>query len=158
PQARLHTQFPGTGQPGDAAFDTFYAGQFPSLVDFPKQQALNRDALVALLDKIGPAILLTHAQSGAFAWPVGDARPQPVKAIIAGEPSGPPVRDVEMRGGNDFYVEAPRTKPFGLGDVPLTFDPPLPPETSLEFVRQDAPERPDRVRCWQQKEPTRRLV
>ena len=30
--------------------------QFPSLVDFAKQQELNRDAGVALLDKIGPAI------------------------------------------------------------------------------------------------------
>src|SRR4030088_401031 len=25
PQARLHTQFPGTGKPGDPAFDAFYA-------------------------------------------------------------------------------------------------------------------------------------
>ena len=75
PQARLHTQFPGTGKPGDPAFDAFYATQFPSIVDFAKQQALNRDALVALLDKIGPAILLTHSQSGAFGWPVADARP-----------------------------------------------------------------------------------
>src|SRR5215813_5839717 len=27
PQARLHTQWPGTGMPGDAAFDQFYASQ-----------------------------------------------------------------------------------------------------------------------------------
>src|SRR5712692_9221886 len=40
PQARLHTQFPGTGKPGDPAFDAFYATQFPSIVDFAKQQEL----------------------------------------------------------------------------------------------------------------------
>src|SRR3977135_1803336 len=57
PQAHLHTQWPGDGKPGDAAFDQFYASQFPSLVDFATQQALNRDAAVALLDRIGPAVL-----------------------------------------------------------------------------------------------------
>ena len=36
---------------------------------------LTRDALVALLDKIGPSILLTHSQAGAFTWPVADMRP-----------------------------------------------------------------------------------
>src|SRR5215472_4122874 len=34
PQAQLHTQWPGTGQPGDPSFDQFYDSQFPSLVDF----------------------------------------------------------------------------------------------------------------------------
>jgi hypothetical protein len=57
PQAHLHTQWPGAGQPGDPAFDQFYASQFPSLASFPRQQQLNRDALVALLDRIGAAIL-----------------------------------------------------------------------------------------------------
>src|SRR5215469_17608225 len=67
PQAHLHTQWPGAGKPGDPSFDQFYASQFPSLADFPLQQALNRDAAVALLDRIGPAVLLVHSQSGAFA-------------------------------------------------------------------------------------------
>src|ERR1044072_4870482 len=30
PQAHLHTQFPGSGKPGDPAFDAFYATQVPS--------------------------------------------------------------------------------------------------------------------------------
>ena len=64
-----------TGQPGDPAFDQFYESQFPSIVDFAKQQEINTNALVALLDKIGPSILLTHSQSGAFGWPVADRRP-----------------------------------------------------------------------------------
>src|SRR5215475_10299368 len=33
PQAHLHTQWPGTGKPGDPSFDQFYASQFPSLVN-----------------------------------------------------------------------------------------------------------------------------
>jgi pimeloyl-ACP methyl ester carboxylesterase len=93
PQAVLHTQWPGTGVEGDPVFDQFYAQNFPSLTSFPRQQELNRDAGAALLDRIGPAIVLTHSQSGTFGWLVADARPNLVKGVVAMEPSGPPVYD-----------------------------------------------------------------
>jgi pimeloyl-ACP methyl ester carboxylesterase len=157
PQAHLHTQWPGEGKAGDPAFEQFYASQFPSIVSFPKQQELNRDALIALLDKIGPAILLTHSQSGAFQWPVADARPSLVKALIAVEPSGPPVHDTENTGAPDWFKDAERTKLSGLGEVALNYDPPLTAGDKLEFVRQDQPDKPDLVRCWRQKEPARQL-
>ena len=41
PQAHLHTQFPGTGKPGDPAFDAFYASQVPSLAEDRKSTRLN---------------------------------------------------------------------------------------------------------------------
>jgi pimeloyl-ACP methyl ester carboxylesterase len=154
PQAHLHTQWPGTGRPGDAVFDQFYASQVPSIADFAKQQALNRDAGIALLDRIGPAILLTHSQSGAFGWPIADARPNLVKAIVAVEPSGPPVHDVEFKGAPDWFADAAKTKPSGLGEVPLTYDPPGAPE----FVREDAADAPELAHCWLQKGPARQLV
>jgi pimeloyl-ACP methyl ester carboxylesterase len=157
PQAHLHSQWPGAGKPGDPAFDQFYASQFPSIVSFPKQQELNRDALIALLDKIGPAILLTHSQSGAFGWPVADARPKLVKAIVAVEPSGPPVHDIENTGEPDWFKDAERTKPSGLGEVPLGYDPPLAGDAKLDVERQDKPDKPDLVRCWLQREPARKL-
>ena len=157
PQAHLHTQWPGSGEAGDPHFDQFYASQFPSIVSFPKQQELNRDALVALLDKIGPAILLTHSQSGAFGWPVADARPSLVKALVAAEPSGPPVHNIENIAAPDWFRDAAATKLSGLGDVPLTYDPPLAGDAKLEFVRQDQPDKPELVRCWRQQEPARRL-
>src|ERR1700691_3287101 len=75
PQAVLHTQWPGTGEPDDPATIQLAASQMPAIADFNEQQILNRDALIALVDKIGPAILLTHSQAGAFGWPVADARP-----------------------------------------------------------------------------------
>lgn len=157
PQAHLHTQWPGTGLPGDQSFDQFYASQFPSLVDFPLQQKLNRDAAVALLDRIGPAVLLVHSQSGAFAWPVADKRPGLVKAIIAVEPNGPPAHDVEFKGAPEWFADNPRLKAYGLGDVPLTYDPPV-GTAGLTFVREDSPQSPDAVRCWAQAEPARKLV
>jgi len=95
PQAHLHTQWPGKGEPGDPVFDQFQASQVPSIENFTLQQTLNRDAIIALLDKIGTAILLTHSQSGAFGWPVADARADLVKAILAVEPNGPPFFNVD---------------------------------------------------------------
>jgi pimeloyl-ACP methyl ester carboxylesterase len=154
PQAHLHTQWPGTGEPGDPIFDQFYASQMPSVADFAKQQEINRDAGIALLDKIGPAILLTHSQSGAMGWPIADARPNLVKAIVAVEPSGPPVHDIEFKGAPDWFADAEKTKISGLGEVPLTYDPPGAPE----FVREDKADGPDLVRCWAQKGAARQLV
>jgi pimeloyl-ACP methyl ester carboxylesterase len=161
PQAHLHTQFPGAGpgkgMPGDPVFEQFYASQVPSITNFAEQQRLNRDALIALLDKIGPAILLTHSQSGSFGWPVADARPSLVKAIVAVEPSGPPVHDTLFHGAPDYFSDAEPTKLSGLGEVPLTYSPPVTADSPLKFVRQDQPDAPGLVRCWAQQEPARTL-
>ena len=157
PQAAKHTQWPGAGKPGDPAFEQFYASQFPSLVSFPKQQELNRDAGIALLDKIGPAILMTHSQSGTFHWPIADARPNLVKAIVAVEPNGPPVFETEFKGAPEWFADMGDKKSSGLGEAPLTYDPPLKPGEELAFVKQDKPDAPDLVRCWQQTEPARKL-
>jgi pimeloyl-ACP methyl ester carboxylesterase len=158
PQARLHTQWPGTGVPGDPTFDQFMAQQMPSINSLPKQQELNRDAGAALLDKIGPAILLTHSQAGAFGWPIADARPKLVKAILAVEPSGPPVHDANYLGAPTWFGEGPLTKPWGLSAVPLTYSPPVADPSELKFVEQDKAEAPDLMRCWRQQEPARQLV
>ena len=53
-----------------------------------------RDGLVALLERIGPAVVLTHSRSGPFGWLVADARPDLVHAILAVESNGPPFFEV----------------------------------------------------------------
>jgi pimeloyl-ACP methyl ester carboxylesterase len=158
PQAKNHTQFPGTGQAGDAAFDNFQKSQMPSLADFTLQQKINRDAGVALLDKIGPAILLTHSQAGAFGWPIADARPQLVKGIVAVEPNGPPVKTVNNIGAPNWFTEGADSREFGITDVPLAYDPPLKDGEKLNFVKQDKPDAPDVVACWSQAAPARKLT
>ena len=158
PQAHLHTQWPGSGVAGDPVFDQFFAQSYPSLASFPRQQELNRDAGAALLDRIGPAILFTHSQSGTFGWLVADARPDLVKAIVAMEPSGPPVHDNVTKGAPDWFEDGPFTKPFGLTAAPLAYDPPLATPDDMRFVRQETPDAVDRVRCWEQAEPARKLV
>jgi len=157
PQAKRHTQWPGTGKAGDRNFDAFYASQFPSLTDNETSQRINRDAAVALLDKIGPAIVLTHSQSGAYGFLIADARPKLVKALISIEPNGPPVYETDLKGPPDWFADTGKRKPYGLGLVPLTYDPPLKAEEELAFVRQDKPDAPGLVRGWLQAEPARKL-
>jgi pimeloyl-ACP methyl ester carboxylesterase len=170
PQARLHTQWPGEGKPGDPTFDQFYASQVPSLDDFTLQQVVNRDAILDLLAKIGPSILLTHSQSGAFGWPVADARPDLVKAIVAVEPNGPPFYNVENIGAPGWFRDAPdiqrdiqrgrgpsAARPWGPTADPLTYSPRAEKASDLSIVRQDKADGPDLSRCWLQRQPARQL-
>ena len=158
PQAHLHTQWPGPAVPGDMVFDQFYASQMPSIQDFTLQQQLNREAIVALLEKIGPSILLTHSQSGAFGWPVADSRPGLVKAILAVEPNGPPFFNVENVPAPEWFrMAAVQARPWGVTAVPLVYSPSAAQASELTIVQQDKPDGPDLVRCWLQKAPARQL-
>ena len=157
PQAHLHTQWPGSGAPDDPVTLQMTGSYVPEMKDFAKSQFLNRDALVALLDKIGPAILLVHSQAGAFAWPVADARPDLVKAIVGVEPNGPPVHSVELVGAPDWFKEGPVALPYGITAVPLSYAPAVKDASELKFVREERADAPDLVTCWRQAEPARQL-
>jgi len=150
PQARKHTQWPGTGRRGDPVFDAFHATQVPFLADQVETQRLALAAGCALLDRIGPAVVMTHSQSGTFGWLLADARPHLVKAVVALEPAGPPFE-------NRIVLEG-RARAWGLADLPLAYDPPAADPSELAIEQQTAPDRPDFVRCWRQKPPARRLT
>lgn len=157
PQAAQHTQWPGAPRKGDAAYDQFIASQAPSLADYALQQRVNSAACIALLDRIGRSIVMVHSQSGAFGWVIADQRPEKVAALIALEPNGPPVRDVENLGAPDWFEDTGRWKISGLGDVQLTWEPPLREGETLAWTREEAPQKKDCVRCWSQSAPARRL-
>src|SRR6185436_8942635 len=55
PQAKRHSQWPGTGVPGDPTFDQFFASQMEDIADVNAIERLNREAGIALLDRMGPA-------------------------------------------------------------------------------------------------------
>jgi pimeloyl-ACP methyl ester carboxylesterase len=157
PQAHLHTQWPGTGEPDDPATMQLASGQLPAIADFTRQQYLNRDALLALLEKIGPSILLVHSQAGAFGWPVADARPDLVKALLAIEPNGPPGRNLDFVGAPDFFKEGALALTFGITSVPITYAPAVSDANELSFVKEDKPDGADLATCWKQTEPARQL-
>jgi pimeloyl-ACP methyl ester carboxylesterase len=175
PQAHLHTQWPGKAEPGDPTYDNYASSNFASMEDREAQTAMNVHALSALLDKIGPAIVFVHSQAGQYAWPLAQERPMLVKAIVGVEPSGPPVHDLVVKGGeprfgvtfdaatkqdqaDDQFRDSPELKRYGLGDHPLTYAPAISAQAPLEFVRQEKADGPDLARCWRQKEPAKTLV
>jgi pimeloyl-ACP methyl ester carboxylesterase len=173
PQAALHTQWPGKGEPGEPAFDQYASSEAQGMENRVLQTQMNVDALAALLDRIGASIILVHSQSGAYAWPLTQARPGLVKAIVAAEPAGPPVHDVVVHSAqrfdvgwdkavkqteDDYYRDNPGVKPYGLTSIPLTYVPAVTPKSPLSFVQQEKPERRDLARCWRQAEPARKLV
>lgn len=157
PQAHLHTQWPGGSGLDDAAVQQLVSSQLPSIKDFHRQQELNTVGLIALVDKIGPAILLVHSQAGAFVWPVADARPDLVKGILAIEPNGPPVHNVDFIGAPDWFKYGGVALSYGVTDVPLTYAPPVKDASELRFVQQEKADAPDLARCYAQVEPARQL-
>ena len=89
PQAKLHTQWPGKAEPGDPTYDNYAASNFAGLDDRDAQSAMNVHALTLLLDRIWPSIVFVHSQAGQYAWPLAQARPALVKAIVGIEPEDP---------------------------------------------------------------------
>lgn len=154
PQAKSHTQWPGEGakkgQMGDPVFDQFYASQVEFLASNAETQQRVQEAGVALLDRIGPAVLLTHSQAGPFGWLLADQRPQLVKGIVAVEPNAPPIQASPVFGAGKQLA-------WGITDTAITYEPPVKDAVELVVEQQAAPDRPDLVACWQQKAPARQL-
>ena len=154
PQAKLHTQWPGDGpdkgRKGDPIFDAFYATQVETVISNEETQQRNKDAGAALLDRIGPAIVLTHSQSGSFGWLIADARPRLVKAVIAIEPAGPPF-EATINGTG-------KARAWGPTDIPITYDPPVTDPSEIAVEREAKADGPDLFVCWMQKAPARQLI
>ncbi len=158
PHAHLHTQWPGSGTAGDAAFDQFYASQVESMSDVGAGELMMRTAGSALLDRIGPAILLTHSQSGPLGWTIADARPRLVKGIVAVEPNGAPVYEIKFTGAPDYFEDDVLARPWGITRHALTFSPPAAAASEMRFVKQAQADGPGLARCWLQAEPARQLT
>jgi len=160
PQAALHTQWPGTGLAGDPAFDALYASQVPAQNNATLQAGYNNASYAALLDKIGPAMVIAHSQGGPFAWKLADVRPHLVKALVALEPEGPAFENYASTPFDPTYIRpaANRNRPFGLTLLPIAYEPPIGSDASL-LVREDVGAPNANVSsCIRQAEPPRRLV
>ena len=154
PQAKKHTQWPGTGRIGDKTFDDFARTQVQFLAG-PRQETLTRDANVALLDTINtPVILLTHSQGGAFGWLIADARPHLVKAIVTVEPAAPPIKGVDT--AKLVYSDGGGLS-WGVANSAITYEPAASTPSDLQTMLETTPPQPGKVACYVQREPARTL-
>lgn len=118
PQAKLHTQWPGTGYMGDHTFDRLFASGVPMIKSQEKQETAAKEALVALVDRIGrPGVMFSHSNSGGVPYLVADARPRLVRLIVSLEPKGPPL------SGGGFNPGVGNQ--WGVCQAPITWDPPV---------------------------------
>ncbi len=154
PQAKRHDQWPGVGRAGDPVFDQFFASQVEYASGAVSADLVAR-AGAALLDRVGPAVIVTHSQAGAFGWAIGELRPDRVRGIVALEPSGPPFASAPPPWGDGDPARIAR--PEGLTTTPLAYDPPLAEGEALarEWVSSNDPELSG---CWRQATPARRLA
>lgn len=100
-----------------------------------------RQAGADLLDKIGPAIIITHSAGGPFGLLVAEARPNLVKATIMIEGGGQP-----FGGGNRW----------GVSSIPVTYDPPVADPAEIKTTYVANPE-PGIAGYYLQAEPARKL-
>ena len=157
PRAHLHTQWPGSGLIGDPIFDQFYASEVEGIASSGVQQSTIQAALAALLDRIGPAIILTHSQSGPYGWLIADARPSLVKGLLEVEPGGPPLTSVTFLGPPTWFTDGPVQFTWGITAIPITYSPAVTDPSQLVFVKQPVADNSEVVRCWRQAEPARQL-
>ena len=78
-------QYPGGGGVGTREVADHTASSEPGLT---ATNAVLKENLAELLDRIGPAILVTHSAGGPSGWLALEARPGLVKGVLAIEPSG----------------------------------------------------------------------
>jgi len=151
PAARFHTQWVGPAVDGDPTFEQFLSSQAQAMTSAALQEELTAEGLVALVDKIGPSILVPHSQPGSAAWLVADRRPELLKAIVTIEPGGPPV----FRDEPHLAFPPSATFSWGLTRNPITYDPPVASSSQLSFVA--LPKDPDVSTCYVQTAPARKL-
>ncbi|KAL4992844.1 Alpha/Beta hydrolase protein [Aspergillus falconensis] len=151
PQAKLHSQWPGTGERGDPIFDAYYASNVQSISDSEAQEVTMKAAGEALLDQIGPVILITHSQGGLYGWSWANSRPELIKGLIQIEPKGPPFKEVIF---SDSF-----SRPYGLTSIPLAYEPAPTNQSEPLSMKTVSSEKPgELLDCIIQAEPARQLT
>jgi pimeloyl-ACP methyl ester carboxylesterase len=112
-----HTQWPGDGSREDPALAQFLAGQESLPGNMVAAQEAMRDGAAALLDRIGPSVLLTHSMGSAFGWLAADVRWEQVRAIVAVEPLGPPFVLLPGIGKLRYGLTAVEALSYGTDEV-----------------------------------------
>jgi pimeloyl-ACP methyl ester carboxylesterase len=147
PFGSAHTQWPGDrNDPADAAWLQFRATGGLFAADAVGRHTMERDRLVELLDKVGPAFVLSNSLGGPSGFLLADARPDLVVALVQLEPVGPAFAQ----------TFGPDTLQWGLSAIPVSYYPPAASPSDLALVEHSpAPGSPGYLL---QSEPARQLT
>ena len=137
-----NTQWPGALDASDEVFAQFTASQGPLSSNLAEMHARERDRLVSLLERIGPAVIFAHSAGGPGAILAADARPDLVLGLAAIEVIGPP-----------FLGRPGMELPWGLAAAPMHYDPPISDPAELNLVIDESKPVPEAL----QAEPARKL-
>jgi hypothetical protein len=106
-----------------AALNQYFRQMVPNIG--PIDYKVNVDAISALFNKIGPAILVTHSHSGGMGW-LTAVKNQNVKAIVSYEPGsgfifpdGEVPSPIQSSGGTLAAVAVPLTDFIRLTKIPI---------------------------------------
>jgi pimeloyl-ACP methyl ester carboxylesterase len=146
PQAHLHTQWPGTGLQGDSTFDSFMRGSNGSITG--PEEDLNTAAGMALIGRIGPAIVLGRSQSGPYPFHYADTNPGAIKAMIDIEGGAPAFNCYICQTYNGD--PSTLTPVWGVTSRPITYSPPITDPSQLTRVPNTAPAAAGLATCWLQ--------
>ena len=140
--AKLHNQWPGTGEVGTPELAQLVASQGGSFLQSTElSHAIWRANGAQLLDKIGPAIIMTHSAGGPFGYLVAEARPKLVKGIVVIEGAGN-----AFQGANKW----------GLSTIPVTYEPAVSDPAEIKTTKV-TPSEPGVQPYLLQAEPARKL-
>lgn len=144
---KLISHLPQTGLKGDPAFDTFYAEFLPLSISITRD-AINRDAICAVLKRTGPSVFITHSYGSSLGLLGADACPELVKGHVSYEGDQSPFGSYSSNLGK--FPPNP-TRPYGVAEIPLAYDPPVTDPSQLIKVNTGKDERKDgllsRSRC-----------
>ena len=106
---------------GDSIFDAFYAELLPFYIS-PAQQTINRDAICAVLRRVGPSIFITHSFGSSLGLLAADGCPYLVIGHVSYEGDQSPFASYSSVLGKFPPIPA---RPYGVADIPLVYDPPV---------------------------------
>ena len=144
PQSSLHTQWPGSGTRGDPIFDAFTA----SIIAL-SSQSLNieltiRAAGCDLLKMVGQSYTFCHSAGCTYTALWADECPDMLRASINIEPGNNPFASITP--GSTPGAGHSLTRPCGLTNTPLKYDPPVQNCTAIT-TEETTPDLPEKRSC-----------
>ncbi len=151
PQAKLHTQFPGTGLLGDAVFDQFRKSFLPLSSNLAAAELAMRASGCELLELIGAkSYLISHSLGSRAPILLTNDCPQYIAGNINLEAAMTPFVNYNTGLGN-----VPST-PWGFTTTHVDYDPPISNASELQTVSVGN-ETIGHRNCFLQVEPARQL-